>query len=83
MAFVKGGRKDITAWRVRGGGGGVDGVDCSLPAGGRVSRGGKVEGGKGVYSGKYSATQSVFSCSSLAMTIILSPGWAGMGGVLT
>lgn len=48
MAFVKGGGKGIAVWGVRGvgGGGGIDGVDCSLPAGGRVSHGAKVEGGR-------------------------------------
>ncbi len=79
MAFVEGGGESFA---VRGvGGGGVDGVNCALPAGRRVSRGVRVERGlRRIYLGKYPATQSVFSCSSLAMTIILSPGWAGIGG---
>ena len=82
MAFVGG---DVEEGRVvigRGGGEGVDGVDCALPAEGRegVSDGfwdyrgfGMGRGGRD-YSGRFWATQSVFSRVSLAIIIILSPG---------
>ena len=59
---------------------GVYGVDCCLPAG---KSGVLVEGsygdrgtdGEEAYSGSPSATQSVFSFSSFAMMMTLSPGW--------
>ena len=59
---------------------GVYGVDCYLPAG---KSGMLVEGsyedrgadGEETYSGSPSATQSVFSFSSFAMMMTLSPGW--------
>lgn len=75
MAFVHGGGEagcEVVRW--------VYGVDCCLPAG---KRGGLVEGsyetrgvdGEEAYSGSPSATQSVFSFSSVAMMMTLSPGW--------
>lgn len=45
MAFVEEGGEGVAVWGV--GGGGVDDVDCSLPAGRRVSREVKVARGGG------------------------------------
>lgn len=75
MAFVYGGRESS-------GGCGVDGVDGMLPAAGtrtqlagrsNISEGFGGEGERRANSGRFLATQSVFSRSSLAMTMILSP----------
>ena len=80
MAFIEGGRQF-------GGGGGVDSVDGMLPAeeqkaelaGARRIRKPLAERVRGADSGRFLATQSVFSCSSLAITMILSPIFPGIG----
>ena len=80
VAFVVGCDEAVAGWRVYRW---IDGIDSVLPAVEGLSQGlgeSFVEEGHGTYSGKYSATQLVFSCSSLAMTTILSSGLAGTGG---
>lgn len=76
-AFVHGGRKGC----VRGVGGGVDRVDRRLPAALFISKVRLEIKWSRAYSGKCSATQSVFSFSVLAMmtTLLLaSPPKVGM-----
>ena len=67
-AFVHWGREDS----IRGVGGGVDGVNRRLPAVLLVSKERLEMDQSWAYSGKYSATQSVFSFSVLAMMTTLS-----------
>lgn len=67
-AFIHWRREDST----RGVGGGVDGVNRRLPAVLLVSKERLEMNQSRAYSGKYSATQSVFSFSVLAMMTTLS-----------
>ena len=77
-AFVHGGREGGGC--VGGRGRRVDGVDGCLPAGVFREQKRELEDESraeiwGTYSGRYSATQSVFSFSVLAMMTTLSPAW--------